>query len=75
MSRNRWRRDSDAPEGDRNQVVFYGPKVAVRCPCCGSSVELGAWASTGPNDSGIDQCSECGVQVRVTVEWREAVRA
>ena len=27
------------------------------------------------NDDAYDECPECGIQVRVVIEWREAVEA
>ena len=76
MSRpGRWTRESDAPEGDRLLFVSYEDPVMVRCPLCGSAVELGYVADLMGIPDAPDECPECGVQIRIKVEWREAVRA
>ena len=76
MSRpGRWTRESDAPEGDRAGLYAGGTRVTVRCPVCGSAVELGGVATVMGDEQAADECPECGVQVRITVEWREAVTA
>ena len=76
MSRpGRWTRESDAPEGDRAVLFAAGSRVTVRCPLCGSAVELGRVAQIMGIEDAPDECPECGVQIRIKVEWREAVRA
>ena len=76
MSRpGRWTRESDAPEGDRALLVSCDDPVMVRCPLCGSAVELGYIADLMGIADAPDECPECGVQIRIKVEWREAVRA
>jgi len=79
MSRNRWMRASDAPYGDRDGLAVqrvngrYQP--IIRCPVCGAAIEIGQVARIMTNDDAYDECPECGVEVRVVVEWREAVPA
>ena len=76
MSRpGRWIRESDAPEGDRALFVLSAHPAIVRCPLCGSTVELGHIADLMGMADAPDECPECGVQIRIKVEWREAVRA
>lgn len=71
---SRWTREAQAPEGDRDLFFASCGRAAVRCPLCGAEVELGRVArimGLGWDDA-IDECPECGVQIRVKVEWREA---
>jgi endogenous inhibitor of DNA gyrase (YacG/DUF329 family) len=73
----RWIRESDAPEGETGALLvtrdWAGAHVAaVRCPCCGAAVEMGRYTKLTGENGHADECPECGVQVRVLVEWRDA---
>jgi rRNA maturation endonuclease Nob1 len=47
----------------------------VRCPLCGSPIELGYIADLMGIADAPDECPKCGVQIRIKVEWRQAVGA
>jgi hypothetical protein len=81
MPRGKWMRESDAEQGDGPQFaatrLLSGQSswrlcVTVRCPICGSPVEIGGMANRMDDDSMFDECIECGVKVRALVQWREA---
>lgn len=71
MSKRIWIRESDAPEGDAIYLRRADEGVTLDCPICGGGILLRRMERLF-GDTRLDECPECGVQVRVLVQWREA---